>query len=93
MPRHRRLREPEKHHKNKDRGEKKHKSTENDTATVLYTIAVGLVLVVVVIICVQYWSYSVIARLYQPLNEPKMVDRELGANEARKMLWGTYRYL
>jgi len=91
MPRHRRLREPERHHKNKDHGEKKHKSTGNDTATVLYTIAVGLVLVVLVIICVQYWSYSVIARLYQPLNEPKMVDRELGANEARKMLWGTYR--
>ena len=92
MTRHRRLKDPDRHQRHKDHGEKQYKLTKDDTTSVLSTIGVAIILVIGVILCVQYWSYSSIAKLYQPLSEPKMVEKDLGASEARKMLWGTYRY-
>lgn len=91
MTRYRRLKDSERPHRQREHGEKHHKTAKKDFTPVLSTVGLGLVMVIGLLLCVQYWSYSSIARVYQPLNEPKMVSRDLGTREARSMLWGTYR--
>eukprot|EP00794_Sanderia_malayensis_P005748 gene5748-6451_t len=90
MTRSRRQREherPPKHTKEHvDR--KRQKSTKDDYMSVFSTIAVGFLLIALVIAAVQYWSYVSIARLYTPLNEPKM---SIDSEEDISRLWGSYR--
>ena len=95
MTRHRKLRETERPAKHKDHEMKKKRPDPNkdDYGSVLSTLAVAVFLIVLVLLGVQYWSYASIARLYTPLNEPKMVERDLTSEEANSRLWGSYRYV
>ncbi len=92
MTRNRKLKEGDRPHKHKEQaehGKKKHfKSSKDDYYSVLSTLGVGFIFILLIFGGVQFWSYLRIARLYSPLNEPKM---SIDSEEDVSRLWGSYR--